>query len=117
MKFFSMAEARAKFAQILDSLTGSEEPVVITRNGDPSAVLLSIDEYESMIETLEIMSDKETYAEIMQYLDDPDGTPFFTADEIKAQLAERVAREDAAAAIRREERRAALLAEIEGQEK
>lgn len=93
MKFFSMAEARSKFAKLLDLSTKSEEPIVITRNGEPSAVLLNIDEYESMTETLEIMSDPELYAEIMDYRRDPKGQPLYTSEEVWAELQERLKRE------------------------
>lgn len=93
MKYFSMAEARSKFAKLLDLSTKSEEPIVITRNGEPSAVLINIDEYESMTETLEIMSDPELYAEIMDYNKDPKGQPLYTSEQVWAELQERLARE------------------------
>lgn len=34
-----------------------QESVTITRNGRPAAVLLSLDEYEGLLETVEILSD------------------------------------------------------------
>ena len=88
-----MAEARSKFAKLLDLSTKSEEPIVITRNGEPSAVLLNIEEYESMTETLEIMSDPELYAQIMEYRSDPKGQPLYTSEEVWAELQERLKRE------------------------
>ena len=59
MRFFSMAEARAKLAAILDSAVKSNERTVITRNGEPAAVIMSLDDYESMNETLDILADPE----------------------------------------------------------
>ena len=93
MKYFSMAEARSKFAKLLDLSTKSEEPIVITRNGEPSAVLLNIDEYESMTETLEIMSDPVLYAEIMEYNQNPNGQQLYSSEEVWGELQARLARE------------------------
>lgn len=57
MKFFSMAEARAKLAKIIDSAEHEHERVVITRNGEPAAILLGIDDYEFMMDEIDIYSD------------------------------------------------------------
>lgn len=57
MKFFSMAEARAKLAKIIDSAEHDHERVVITRNGEPAAILLGIDDYEFMMDEIDIYSD------------------------------------------------------------
>lgn len=93
MKYFSMAEARSKFAKLLDLSSKSEEPIVITRNGEPTAVLINVDEYESMTETLEIMSDPELYAEIMEYTKNPRGQKLYNSEEVWAELQTRLARE------------------------
>lgn len=52
-------EARANLTELLDALEDKHEHVLITRDGRPSAVMLSADEYESLEETLEILQDKE----------------------------------------------------------
>ena len=92
MRYFSVAEARAKFASLLELSTTREEQVVITKNGDPVAVLLSLDEYESMTETIEVLSDSETYAALMDHLNNPNQETYST-DVILADLEARRARE------------------------
>jgi antitoxin YefM len=94
MRYFSVAEARAKFASLLELSTTREEQVVITKNGEPVAVMLSIDEYESMNETIDVLSDAETYAALMDYLNDPNQKTY-TTDEILADLEARRVREAA----------------------
>ncbi len=37
-----------------------QEIVAITRDGIPSAVLLSMDQFQGLIETIEILSDQKT---------------------------------------------------------
>ena len=92
MRYFSVAEARAKFASLLELSTKREEKVVITKNGEPVAVLLSIDEYESMNETIEIMSDPELYAEILAFQKNPHGQETYSSEQVLAALEARVKR-------------------------
>jgi len=86
MKYFSVAEARAKLAAILDSATKSNERTVITRNGEPAAVIMSLDDYESMNETLDILADPELTKYILEYLDNPDLEPSYTIEEVMAEV-------------------------------
>jgi PHD/YefM family antitoxin component YafN of YafNO toxin-antitoxin module len=58
------------------------------------AVLLSLKEYESMTETIEVLSDSETYAALMDYLNDPNQETY-TTDVILADLEARRVREAA----------------------
>ncbi len=94
MRYFSVAEARAKFASLLELSTNREEKVVITKNGEPVAVLLSVEEHESMTETIEVLSNSETYAALMDYLNDPSQETYKT-DVILADLEARRVREAA----------------------
>ena len=50
-------EARASLSELLDEVQAVQDHVVITRNGKPVAVLMSMDEWESWEETLEVLSD------------------------------------------------------------
>jgi antitoxin YefM len=52
-------EARSNLTELLDDLERRHEHVLITRNGRPSAVLLSAEEFETLEETLEILQDRE----------------------------------------------------------
>src|SRR5918999_4636558 len=59
VKIVPFSEARANLTELLDALESKNEHVLITRNGRPSAVMLSADEYESLEETLDILQDKD----------------------------------------------------------
>ena len=58
-KIVPFTEARANLTELLDDLEDRHEHVLITRNGRPSAVMLSADEYESLEETLDVLQDKD----------------------------------------------------------
>ena len=58
-KIVPFSEARSNLTELLDDLEERHEHVLITRNGRPSAVLLSADEFEALEETLEILQDSD----------------------------------------------------------
>lgn len=51
MKTMSYSESRAKYAEVLQSVVDDREEVIITRNGHESAVIVSLDDYNSLRET------------------------------------------------------------------
>jgi antitoxin YefM len=60
----SLTDARDRLSEIVDSVASSGEAFTITKHGRPMAVILSYDEYESLIETLNVFSDADTMAAI-----------------------------------------------------
>ncbi len=60
----SLTDARDRLSEIVDSVATSGEAFTITKHGRPMAVILSYDEYESLIETLNVYSDADTMAAI-----------------------------------------------------
>ena len=64
MKTIQATEAKKRMLEILRDADESFERYLITRNGEPKAVLMSVDDYEGWIETLEILSDPSARAEI-----------------------------------------------------
>ncbi len=55
MKTLSYTESRARYAEVLDSVVNDREEVVITRAGHESAVIVSLEDYESLKETAYLM--------------------------------------------------------------
>ena len=65
-------ELRDKLSDVLDDVENTGSEYVITRHGRPIAVVLSHDDYESMIESLNILSDADTMAAIAEGDEDLD---------------------------------------------
>jgi antitoxin YefM len=61
-----LATVKDRFSEIVDRINREHDRVVVTRNGIPTAVLVSVEELESLEETLEILSDPETMAAIRE---------------------------------------------------
>jgi prevent-host-death family protein len=56
----AFTDVRDKLSDILDNIEDTGEAFIITRHSRPTAVLLGIEEYQSLLETLNIMSDDDT---------------------------------------------------------
>ena len=59
-----LALVKARFSEMVDRVDSTRDRITITRNGVPIAVLLSNDDFESLIETIDILGDPETMAAI-----------------------------------------------------
>lgn len=81
-----LTEARATLSDLLDLVQGEEEEIVITRNGKPVAVLVSADAWESMEETIEILSDPELLADLEASEQDVQAGRLVSLDEVKRDL-------------------------------
>ena len=68
MSTTTLSDAKTHLPKLLAEVTEIGERVIITRSGRPAGVLLSIDEYEGLLETLEILADPELSAAIAQGL-------------------------------------------------
>ena len=58
-KTYPLAEAKKHLSHLVKEAEEVYDRIVITRNGVEKAVLLSAEEYEGLIETLDILSQKE----------------------------------------------------------
>ncbi|MBU4590521.1 MAG: type II toxin-antitoxin system Phd/YefM family antitoxin [Candidatus Omnitrophica bacterium] len=65
-KYISVRELRKNLANVIKDTKTHYERYVVSKRGKPEAVLMSMDDYEGWLETLEIMSDKEAMEDIRQ---------------------------------------------------
>ena len=64
-----ISEVKTNLPSLVKGVAERDEEIVITRKGRPAAILLSMDEYESLQETLDILSDPKAMAEIKRGVD------------------------------------------------
>lgn len=65
-KTLPISEVKMKLAELIAGLEGGDEEVIITRNGRPAAVLVAIEAYEALRETLAILAHPEALAQIQR---------------------------------------------------
>ncbi|MCY3585279.1 MAG: type II toxin-antitoxin system Phd/YefM family antitoxin [Acidimicrobiaceae bacterium] len=61
-----LTDVRNNLSEIVDEIDRTGTQCVVTKHGRPVAVILSSDEYESLVETMNILSDQDTMAAIAQ---------------------------------------------------
>ena len=59
-----LASVKSRFSELVDRVQRQQDRVVVTRNGQPAAVLISTDDLESLEETLAVMSDRSLTRQI-----------------------------------------------------
>jgi antitoxin YefM len=67
-KTISLKEARSRFSAIVDKVDRLSQRYVVTKNGIPKAVVISAEEFESWVETLELMSNPKAVKALEQGL-------------------------------------------------
>ena len=65
-----LSKAKARLSEYIRRVREEHESFGITHRGTVEGVLLSVEEYESLIETLEILSDRDLVASIRRGLRD-----------------------------------------------
>ena len=58
----SLKALRPELPKVIARIDGKLDRYVVTRRGKPVVVMLSVEDYESLMETLDILADKEAMA-------------------------------------------------------
>jgi antitoxin YefM len=56
-KTLSLSEVKTRLPELVAGVQEREEEVVVTKNGRPAAILINVDEYTRLKETLDVLSD------------------------------------------------------------
>src|SRR5947207_13680033 len=64
----ALSEAKARLFELARRVRQEHERITLTRNGEPEAVLLSVDDLEGLEMTLEILGDTEAVTRISESL-------------------------------------------------
>lgn len=63
-KTLPISEVKARLPELVTGVQERDEEVVVTRNGRPAAVLVGYAEFESLKETLDVLSDPQLMRQI-----------------------------------------------------
>lgn len=67
-KILPISDVKARLPELVTGVAEREDQVIVTRNGKPAAMLVSYAEYESLKETLDVLSDPELMRQIRHSL-------------------------------------------------
>ncbi|WP_308465744.1 type II toxin-antitoxin system Phd/YefM family antitoxin [Rathayibacter soli] len=86
MTTLSLADARANFSRIVESAATTHERFEVTKNGGRAAVLLGADDYDSLMETVAILSDREAVDGIRVGIKEVESGDMFDAAEVREAM-------------------------------
>jgi antitoxin YefM len=92
MKTMSLAAAKTRFSALVDEAVTTHEQVTVTRNGEPAVIVLAVEDYESLLETLAILQDPADRAQFEQARREADEGDVIEEEEMAALMRERPAR-------------------------
>ena len=87
MKDLPITEARDELTTLPDKLSHTHETVTVTRRGKPVLAILAWDEYEALVETLEVMADEKLMASIREGIRDIKQGKLVPWEDVKRKLA------------------------------
>ncbi|MCT2084614.1 type II toxin-antitoxin system Phd/YefM family antitoxin [Microbacterium enclense] len=86
MTTLSLAEARANLSKLVESAVMTHERFDVTRNGDRVAVLLGADDYDALLETVDVLSRPEEVAAVHEGLADLASGQTSSLEDVRAAI-------------------------------
>jgi len=77
-----ITQVKRDFLDIMRKVDELDETVAITKNGVPVGVLINIDRYEGLLETIDILSDEATMKALKRSQKEASGGKLFTHEEV-----------------------------------
>ncbi len=62
--YVPVTKAKAKLLDMIRDIDDKDDTIAITKNGVPQAVIMSMEQYEAMRETMAIMADEDIMGQI-----------------------------------------------------
>jgi len=89
MKVEPLASVKAHLSALLDEVARTHEQYTVTRNGQPVAVILAAEDYESLMETIALLSDQPAMERLAEAEHAVAQDNLTTGEEMDAVLAAR----------------------------
>ena len=84
-----VAEARQNFSALVDQAVATHQRIRVTRNGVPAIWMIADDDFESIMETLDVLTDAVAMQEVAVSRADAAAGRYFTATETEKIMAAR----------------------------
>jgi prevent-host-death family protein len=84
-----LAEARQNFSALVDEATSTHQRVLVTRNGVPAIWMIADEDFESIMETLDVLADAAAMRDVAESQADAQEGRHVTAAEMDKILAAR----------------------------
>jgi prevent-host-death family protein len=86
VNFITVRELRPELSSVIKNIHEKFDRYFVTRHGKPEIVMMSVEDYESIMETLEIESDKELMKRLKKAKVDAKKGKGVSLDDLKREL-------------------------------
>lgn len=83
-----LAEARAHLSQLVDEAMRTHERIEVTRNGSPAVVIVSAEDFDGLLETLDILSDADLVREVRDALAEAARGEVYSTEDVVTAMRE-----------------------------
>jgi len=81
-KILPVTKIKRDFLSILKSMEEDEATIAVTRNGEPVGVMMTLSRYEALLETIDILSDRQIMRSLEASKKDFKSGTVFSHDEV-----------------------------------
>ncbi|MBI2987570.1 MAG: type II toxin-antitoxin system Phd/YefM family antitoxin [Deltaproteobacteria bacterium] len=81
-KFVPITKAKNELLELIRQVEKDDSTIAVTKNGVPAAVILSMEKFEGLIETLDILSDEETMKSLKKSIHQGRAGKWVSYDEV-----------------------------------
>jgi antitoxin YefM len=92
METLSITEAKNRFTEIADRAAKEHDHFTVTRNGHPHVMVVSVEEWDELRETIAVLSDPDTRADLAESAEAAQRGDVTTEAEMQAVMDARLGR-------------------------
>lgn len=81
-EYVPVTKAKTNLLDIVRKIKDSDDAIAITKNGIPEVVLISMDRFDGLLETLEILSDEKAMKSIRKSIKEASKGMWLDYDEV-----------------------------------
>ena len=84
-EYIPVTKAKANLLDLVRKIKDSDDTIAITKNGMPEVVLISMNKFQGLLETMDILSDETAMKSIRKSIREADKKMWIDFDEVTAE--------------------------------
>jgi len=84
-EYIPVTKAKANLLDLVRKIKDSDDTIAITKNGMPEVVLISMNKYQGLLETMDILSDEKAMKSIRKSIREAEKGVWIDFDEVIAE--------------------------------
>jgi antitoxin YefM len=84
-EYIPVTKAKANLLDLVRKIKESDDTIAITKNGMPEVVLISMNKFQGLLETMEILSDEKAMKSIRKSIREANKNMWIDFDEVMAE--------------------------------